>query len=1002
MATHPIPPRPATAPFVGRERELATLRDTLAATLAGRGSLVLIGGAAGIGKTALAEALLAEAEERGALALVGRCYDLGETPPYGPWRELLGGAPRGEGLPSLPAAVLPAEQESEALASQEAILRRILAYLAAITAGRPAVMLLEDVHWADAASLDLLRFLGRSIAGSPVLLLATYRADELAPDHPLAALLPALVRESRIARLDLRPLDDAAIGALVAARYALGGADRTRLTRYLARRTEGNALFLEELLRTLEATGALRREGERWALDDLTGVPVPTLLRQVIAARLARLSDEDRRFLAVAAVLGQEPPFDLWTTVGAAEEGALLATAERAVAARVLEVTEAGVRFAHALIREALYDGVLAPRRRAWHRRAGEALLATAHPDPDMVAHHLRQADDPRATEWLVAAGERAQRAYAWVTAAERFEAALALLERQAADPPRRIVLLITLAQMRRYADTRQGVALMEEAVRLADATGDAAQAASARFEAGHLRCIAGAASAGLAAMAAALPALEALAPAERARLPALRILGVSTDAHYHRGVLVHWSAETGRYAVAWDLAAPFRAPVSGSAGRGLTGLAYVHMALGRPDEARRTLAASRALFRASGQLTQVAGSFQHELEDIALAYEADRVAGRRRLAAEAVAAMAQASGIVADISPRFVTLELLALEGGWAEARALATVGRASTYVGFRQRAANVFARLARLQGDHDLAWAAVREVLAAGPTTEPDATYFSCGLVLLRVAAALALDGDDLAGARSWLEAHDRWLAWSGTVRGRADGALGWAGYHRAAGNHALAHGHAAQALTHATAPRQPLALLAAHRALGELETAAGRHADADTHLATALALADACAAPYERALCLLALAELGTAGGRAGEAGARLVEARAILAPLGARPALARALAGARPPRRAVAARGRGAAAPRGWAGQPRDCADAVPQPAHGAAPRRECVPEDRRAQPRRGHRLRPPPPVGLSAPPPATYLALPDRPAAQRDCISRLHTQADSAGCPAALC
>jgi DNA-binding CsgD family transcriptional regulator len=159
-------------------------------------------------------------------------------------------------------------------------------------------------------------------------------------------------------------------------------------------------------------------------------------------------------------------------------------------------------------------------------------------------------------------------------------------------------------------------------------------------------------------------------------------------------------------------------------------------------------------------------------------------------------------------------------------------------------------------------------------------------------RVAVALALDAGDLPTAAAWLAAHDHWLAWAGAVLGQAEGALGWAAYHRAAGTRMAAYEHAERALAHATAPRQPLALLAAHRLLGGLATEAGRHADATTALAEALALADACAAPYERALTLLALAELHTATGTQEQAAATLAEAHAILDPLEARPARARA--------------------------------------------------------------------------------------------------------------
>jgi DNA-binding CsgD family transcriptional regulator len=194
--------------------------------------------------------------------------------------------------------------------------------------------------------------------------------------------------------------------------------------------------------------------------------------------------------------------------------------------------------------------------------------------------------------------------------------------------------------------------------------------------------------------------------------------------------------------------------------------------------------------------------------------------------------------------------------------------------------------------QGNRAEALAAIEQELPAGPATAPGRNFFLTALSMCHLAAVLTLDAGDLPAAREWLDAYDRWLAWTGAVLGQAEGQLGRAAYHRAAGDLALARDHAEQALAHATEPRQPLALLAAHRLLGELHTAAGQYAGAHTHLAAALALADACAAPYERALCLLAQSELHAATGQPAEARALLDEARTVLEPLAARPALARA--------------------------------------------------------------------------------------------------------------
>ena len=220
--TSPTPASPHLPRLVGRERERALLHEHLAAALAGRGSLVLIGGEAGIGKTALCEALLAEAAARGALVLVGRCYDLSETPPYGPWAEAFARAPHGDGRPP------PPELAGGGAASQAALFATVRDYLAALVARRPPVLLLDDLHWADPGSLDLLRLLGRQVADTPLLLLATYRSDELTRRHPLYALLPLLVREARAERLDLRPLDPAGLRALVAD-YPLPPTDDERL-----------------------------------------------------------------------------------------------------------------------------------------------------------------------------------------------------------------------------------------------------------------------------------------------------------------------------------------------------------------------------------------------------------------------------------------------------------------------------------------------------------------------------------------------------------------------------------------------------------------------------------------------------------------------------------------------------------------------------------------------------------------------------------------------------
>ena len=876
--------------LVGRARELATLRERLEATLAGNGGLVLIGGEAGIGKTALAAALARDARAQGALVRAGYCYDLTETPPYGPWIEVLSQAPRPD-RPALP----PLGDAPEQATNQATLFVQVREFISALAREQPLVLLLEDLHWADPGSLDLLRIMARSAAMLPLLIVVTYRADELTHRHPLFTLFPLLVREARAVRLDLRRLELDHVRELIAARYRLSSDDEDRLVGYLGDRAEGNPLYIVELLRTLEEERLLQLQGETWLLGDLAQARVPLLLRQVIEARSLRLGTKAHTLLSVASVIGEEVSLSLWSAVSELSEETLLEVVETAVEARLLDALRhgEGVRFAHALIRETLYEGMLPPRRRAWHRRVAEALLAMPAPDPDAVAYHLQRAGDPRAAEWLIRAGERAQRAYALLTAAERFEAALQLLEAQGAPASERAKLLYRLARMRRYADPRQALGYLEDAIALAEEASDHALAAYIGCFRGSLLCTSGEIRGGLADLEAGVAAIDALSPDERGRLRALQQqLGDPPDEYHYRGALVSWLAIAGHGTEALALGAqldtrpPAHALGTSGYANAWRGIASALATLGRPEEARQAYARASAAYRAVEHHYQVGNALLLELFEVVLPYRADDLAERRRLAQAAEQAWSRASGALSDLPPRFAWLPLLLIEGNWAEARELArAISAPGERTNWRPFARMALALLAREQGQPDLAWRMIREHLPAGPASEPGDAILLDTLPLQRLAATLALDYGNLELAAAWLKAHERWLDWSGAVLGRAEGYLGWAAYHRAAGKLSLARHHAEQALAWAEQPRQPLALLAAHRLMGELETHARRYDEAAAHLDAALALAGACDALLERALTLLALAELRRVTGQPGSARSLIEEARAICDPLGA---------------------------------------------------------------------------------------------------------------------
>jgi len=891
-------PESASSALVGRERDLATLRERLASALAGHGSLVLISGEAGIGKTALAEALCQEAEAQGVLVLVGRCYDLTDTPPYGPWIELFGQYRQDDGMPALPRVFAHGSTVGEEI-NQVTLFGQVLNFLAALSARQPTLLVFDDLHWADPVSLDLLRVVVRHRARWPLLVLATYRSESGDAGHSLYALIPALVREARTERLNLRPLQDDDVHALVDRRFGLPRADATRLSGYVQRRTEGNPFFIGEVLRSLQEAAVLHRTAGSWLLDDLVEVRVPALVRQVIGLRIRRLDGDVQRLLAIAAIIGQEVPLAVWQSVAGADTESLLSVIEHAEAAHLVAGGRDGtqVRFVHALIRETLYEGITAARRRHWHVRVGEVLAVMQGGDADAVAYHFVEAGDERAVTWLVQAGDAAQRVHAWLTAAQRYEAALAHLDAYHEHSPLYARLHFRVALMIHYNDPARAIRHINAVQRHAALRGDRALIAHTQWYHGLFQVYAGALEPGLDDLAAGVDAMDALGPADATNRVELE--GIETMPQgAHRSLAIHL-VRAGRIAEAdaIERALPitYRSTAEGGmlATQNVTpGRGGAYALLGQPEAAQEAYAQSTPLYpAAAGGFHSRGSGLLGELRMVALPYQTDNRARRHHLAREGERALAQAIGVTPDIPPRFAAVPLLLLEGQWSEARevALATCDTKLAYM--RVQAMSMLGPLARAQGDHALAWAQIQSLFPDGHATRPGTVPFFDALVLQRLAGALALDAADAATARTWLAAHDAWLAWNGVVLGVADGQIAWAAYYRTTGGVAKARTYAERALVSASKPRQPLALIAAHRLLGTLDTEGGRYATAAAHLNDSLALTDVCAAPYERALTLVALAELHATTGQR-DAAPLLDEVRSSGTRLHALPLLAHA--------------------------------------------------------------------------------------------------------------
>lgn len=387
----------------GRDQEQKHLLRMLEQAEHGAGLVVLITGESGIGKSTLVERLAAQARRHQSLVLTGRCYATAMNQPYFPWRQLPDSA-RSEAIP------LPTLATIDAAGSQQEVYELIANDLHQASRNQPVVIIIDDIHWADTASLELLRHISRQVPSQPVLLAATFRRDEPDPVPGLWQLLPEIIRESRAERIELPRLDLEGVHEFVRAsgelRERTSATDQASLSHYLHERSSGNPLFLTELLREL---------GPETSLDQSHAQPVPTLVRQIIENRVARLDERQRTILEIAAVIGQDVPIDVWQSVSGTDDDELTMVIETAVGNHLLSDSIDGrrVQFVHGLTQETLYEGQVSLRRRSIHRRIAEHLTGRRDPPTATVAHHFFCATDPRGVEWLVRSAEDALRFYA-------------------------------------------------------------------------------------------------------------------------------------------------------------------------------------------------------------------------------------------------------------------------------------------------------------------------------------------------------------------------------------------------------------------------------------------------------------------------------------------------------------------------------------------------------------------------------------------------------------
>jgi DNA-binding CsgD family transcriptional regulator/tetratricopeptide (TPR) repeat protein len=386
--------------FVGREREVGDLERALEAARAGSGATVLVAGDAGIGKTTLAFELGKRAADTGFDVLVGRAIDLiGTELPYQPVLEAL--RPLGD----------PRQVDAGMAGSQLKVFEEALALLTGRAAVTPVLVVLEDLHWADTSTLDLVVFLAHNLDDREILLLATYRPDEAASADRIHRLAEGVKRSGSALALELGPLDAESIVALLAARA--GAALPATLTDAIIVRSEGNPFFAQELLT---------------AADDLHAA-LPRGARDLLLQRVARLDRPTQELLRLAAAAGRDVSYRLLCATARLPEGDVGESLRQAVEHGVLVADQAGgtFRFRHALLAEAVYATILPGEREELHARLADQ-LARCGAAPAELAPHWAAAG--RTTEALVAsieAARQAQAVFGLTETAGHVERALAL-----------------------------------------------------------------------------------------------------------------------------------------------------------------------------------------------------------------------------------------------------------------------------------------------------------------------------------------------------------------------------------------------------------------------------------------------------------------------------------------------------------------------------------------------------------------------------------------------
>ena len=438
--------------FVGRDAETTELTRLLDRMLTGQGGIVMIGGEPGVGKTRLAHELLRDARQRGCTCLTGHCYEMEGAPPFVPFIELTEQAVRavpeavraamGDDAPGIAAIVtslrrtyadIPSLPEVPAGQQRRMIFGAFLEFFQRGTLQAPLVILLDDLHWADESTLQLLQHLAPQLSSMRLLAIATYRDVGLDATRPFTNMLETLLRQRLAARVPLRSLTEGDVEQMIAAMSR--STPPAGLAHAIFDETEGNPFFVEEVYQHLAEEGELFDDDGQWKPNlRIDALDVPEGVRLVIGRRLNRLGEHTRRVLTAAAVIGRTFALDVLKAAAELPEDTVLEAVEEAERVQLVAPQrggrEARYGFVHELIRATLVSALSLPRRQRLHLKIADAVeqvyASSLDSHASALAHHLYQAgtaaDVERTFRAFMIAGRRALQVGAFEEALEAFD----------------------------------------------------------------------------------------------------------------------------------------------------------------------------------------------------------------------------------------------------------------------------------------------------------------------------------------------------------------------------------------------------------------------------------------------------------------------------------------------------------------------------------------------------------------------------------------------------